>query len=444
MEMARAMRARTPLKVLLEDDEGSAALVGEGALAKRSTTKNYSCTYYTIVLLHYHSVCVRVCVCPWLPRKFSLLGPMVCLKLLGPQGRLCSLPRTAHSLTRSLRPPLVPLTRSARPPFTRPPSSLAPPPAGPSASHTVWSFNVGACSGDGGAAAEQAHVEAWLASTHPGEGWSYERLWRSDDGTTHAQCRREVAAAAAVTAQAQAVTDVAVPEEVPTLQLRRRCKELGLDRDGSRVALLARLEEAGAPVVAEGKVSPGVTAGGATDETATVASVSTPTELAPEATVLVEVALARAGDNAQELRAALEGAPTPAQRESVGKITAPMALDLHHPAATTSHSISTPPRGAAATALIRSLAAASVSPFSLVPRADPSAWSQTRLHTRSAPSFTPPLIPSLTIFLQPSAPSPLVRRAAPSSLAPFVPASTSPSAYPLYAYPLHAYPQPSS
>ena len=33
--------------------------------------------------------------------------------------------------------------------------------------------------------------------------------------------------------------------EVPTLQLRRRCKELGLDRDGSRVALLARLEEAG-------------------------------------------------------------------------------------------------------------------------------------------------------------------------------------------------------
>ena len=208
-----------------------------------------------------------------------------------------------------------------------PPSSLAPPPAGPSASHGVWSFNVGACSGDGGPAAEQAHVEAWLASTHPGEGWSYERLWRSDDGTIHAQCRREVAAAAAATAQARAVSDVAVPEEVPTLQLRRQCKELGLDRDGSRVALLARLEEAGAPVVAEGKVSvsPGVTAGGATDGTATEASASTPTELAPEATALVEVALARAGDNAQELRAALEGAPTPAQRESVGKITAPMA-----------------------------------------------------------------------------------------------------------------------
>jgi hypothetical protein len=71
-----------------------------------------------------------------------------------------------------------------------------------------------------------------------------------------------------------------------------------------------------------------------------------------------------------------------------------------------------------------------------------------RLHTRSAPSFTPPLIPSRTIFLQPAAPSPLVRRAAPSPLAPFAPASTppstSPSAYPLYAYPLHAYPQPSS
>ena len=57
------------------------------------------------------------------------------------------------------------------------------------------------------------------------------------------------------------------PEVVPTLQLRRRCKELGLDRTGSRAALLARLEDANAEAsygekVGEGKVGEGKVGGG--------------------------------------------------------------------------------------------------------------------------------------------------------------------------------------